>query len=184
MDFDGIAQDWASSPALTSPLILAQLLDCDMHELSHLRRSVARHAGLAQAVGLIDVLASFQQARQSLANAKEAATRMADIALRLAADAAGVPVMAQAWVARALHAQEAAHLALDQALTGLDKINAAVVLELADTAAAKAIEASEAADRLHMALEKLVRSTQPRPMPGVEPTTMPVKVAEDQGGIQ
>ncbi|APW38885.1 hypothetical protein RD110_18095 [Rhodoferax koreense] len=161
MDFDGIASRWANSRALSSPAILADLLAYDPQQLGQLRASVARYAELAHAVELIDVLTAFHLARQRLDEARQAAHRISDLAGRMAQDAAAVPAMALASVERAVHAQEAAHQALERAQTGREKINAAVVLELADVAATKALEASEAADQLTLALAALIQATQP-----------------------
>lgn len=164
MDFDGIAQEWANSNspnALSSPAILARLLDYDTQQLGQLRASVSRYAQLAHALQLIDVLASFQLAKQRLDDAKQAALRIAEIANQLAGQTAGVPDLALASVRRAVDAQDAAQQALDKARTGKEKIHAAVVLELADAAASKALEASEAADKLSAALDSLVRATEP-----------------------
>ena len=161
MDFDGIARDWADSKSLTSPTILAALLDYDPQQLRELRASVLPYASLAHAIELIDVLTAFQLAKQRLGEAQLAARRMADVAAQLAADASGVPSLALALVEQAVHAQEAAHIALDRAQSGRERVHAAVVLELADAAAAKALEASEAAEKLTQALASMVRATTP-----------------------
>jgi hypothetical protein len=164
MDFDGIAREWANSNSpnsLSSPAILARLLDYDTQQLGMTRDRGAQLAELAHALQLIDVLASFQLAKQRLDDAKQAALRIAEIARHLVGQTSGVPDLALASVRRAVDAQEAAHLALDKAQTGKEKIHAAVVLELADAAASKALEASEAADKLTAALDSLVRATEP-----------------------
>lgn len=159
MDFDGIAQEWASSNSMASPMILSALLGYDPQQLGQLRVSVARHAALAHAVELIDVLAAFHEAKQRLEAAKQASLRVAEIATQLAKGGVGMPELARASVAHAVDAQDAANLALDRAQTGRDKIQAAVVLELADTAAANAMKAAEAADLLATALAGLVEAT-------------------------
>lgn len=161
MDFDGIAQSWANSKSLSPPAILADLLGYDPQQLGQLRISVAQYAELGHALELIDVLTAFQLAKQRLEEAKLAAQRIADVATRLAQGASDVPGLALASVEQAVHAQEAAHEALGRAQSGREKVNAAVVLELADAAAVKAREASEAADNLTLALAGLVRATQP-----------------------
>ncbi|MDB5893739.1 MAG: hypothetical protein JWQ88_1270 [Rhodoferax sp.] len=161
MDFDGIARSWANETSLTSPIILAALVDYNPQQLGQLRASVSRYEGLAHAIQMIDVLTAFQLAKQRLGEAQQAAQRMADIAAKLAMDVAGVPTLALASVETAVHAQEAAHLALEKAQSGRERIQAAVVLELADAAAAKALEAAEAAEKLTQALAGMVRATAP-----------------------
>ncbi len=169
MDFDGIARKWANSQSFSSPAILADLLDYDTGQLGDLRVFVSRYTQLAHAVELIDVLTAFRLAKQQLDDARRATQRMADLAAQLALDAAGVPGMAVASVERAVHAQEAAHLALDKARSGHEKVRAAVVLELADAAAAKALDAAEAAEHLTHALSDLVRATQPVDIEHLDP---------------
>ena len=159
MDFDGIAREWANSKSLTSPVILTALVDYDVQQLGQLRVSVAQYGHLAHAIDLIDVLSTFQLARMRLTDAKRAALHMADVANQLVRHAAGVPDLAQASVRQAVDAQEAAHLALDKAQSGRERVHAAVVLELADAAASKAREAADAADKLTLALNNLVRTT-------------------------
>ncbi|MDB5848688.1 MAG: hypothetical protein JWP29_2440 [Rhodoferax sp.] len=180
MDFDGIAHAWANSKSLTSPTILTALLAYDVRQLGQLRVSVARYAQLAHAVELIDVLSSFELAKQRLEEARQAAVRMADVAAQLVQHTSGVPDLALASVKQAVDAQEAAHVALGKAQSGREKIHAAVVLELADVAASKALEASEAADRLSVALNLLVRATTPF---GTQEAIGPLDPAE-RGGLQ
>ena len=169
MDFDGIAREWANSKSLTSPVILTALVDYDVQQLGQLRVSVAQYSHLSHAIELIDVLSTFQLAKMRLDDARRAALHMADVASQLVRHAAGVPDLAQASVKQAVDAQEAAHLALDKAQSGRERVHAAAVLELADAAASKALEAVDAADKLTLALNNLVRTTRANdPLDGLQ----------------
>lgn len=165
MDFDGLAQEWARSDSLSAPTILAALLKYDSHQLVQLRESVARHPELTLAIRVIDDYSAFREARQKLQEARDAAARMAVTAQDLAVSAASAPAVARESVARANDAQEAAEVALDRAHSPREKVQAAVVLELAVDAVRQAEQVLDAADRLTASMEAILRSTQGPTLP-------------------
>ncbi len=164
MNFDQLANDLAKSNPPTTQEVLAVIVPLDLEELATMKASALGHPELTKAIELIDVYSAFQTAKKKLDDAQLAAEDLATQARLLISNNDLTSAIADTSLIRAKNATLAASDAMDQASTRREKIDAAVVLELAEQAEKQAKDAAEAAHRLTEIINQLLHATSiPKP---------------------